>query len=87
MPILELPTRIAATSGIALVNNPEEKEPITVNMYYDSSNIVWPTLAEATGDLIQATFNYTMPDGSIGHVYVNVTVAQIATAVDVIVVD
>ncbi len=85
MPILELATRIAATSGVAILD--EAGDPATVNMYYDSSNIVWPTLAEATGDLIQATFNYSMPDGSIGHVYVNATVAQIATAVDVIVVD
>lgn len=76
MAILKLKTRIAATSGSAIVNAASVAS--TVDMYYDTNAIVWPTLASASGSLIQATFEYSFATGAVGHVYVNNAVASIA---------
>ena len=66
MAILKLKTRIAATSGSAIVNAASVAS--TVDMYYDTAAIVWPTLASASGSLIQATFDYSFATGAVGHV-------------------
>lgn len=76
MAILKLKTRIAATSGSAIVN--ASNVASTVDMYYDTAAIVWPTLASSAGSLIQATFEYALPSGAVGHVFVNNAVASIA---------
>ena len=76
MAILRLKTRIAATSGSAIVNAANVAS--TVDMYYDTAAIVWPTLASSAGSLIQAGFEYVLPSGAVGHVYVNNAVASIA---------
>ena len=76
MAILMLKTRIAATSGSAIINAASVAS--TIDMYYDTNAIVWPTLASASGSLIKAGFQYALPGGAIGHVYVNNAVASIA---------
>jgi len=76
MAILRLKTRVGATSGSAITNAASVAS--TIDMYYDTNAIVWPTLAAATGSLIQAGFEYALPDGAIGHVFVNNAVASIA---------
>lgn len=78
MAIIRLKTRISANSGSAIVNAASVAS--TVDQYYDTNNIVWPTLAAATGSLIQSTFDYALPSGAIGHVYVNNTVTAIANS-------
>ena len=79
MAILRLKTRISALSGSAITNAANVAS--TVDMYYDSNNIVFPTLASSSGSLIQSTFDYVMPDGALAKVFVNNALASIASAV------
>ena len=79
MAILRLKTRISALSGSAITNSASAAS--TVDMYYDSNNIIFPTLASASGSLIQSKFEYILPSGAVGQVYVNNALASIASAV------
>jgi len=78
MAILKLKTRIAATSGSAIVNAASVAS--TLDLFYDTNAIVWPTLAAASGSLIQSTFNYALPSGAVGQVFVNHTASAIGSA-------
>lgn len=76
MAILMLKTRVAPTSGSAITNAASVAS--TVDLYYDTNNIVWPTLRAASGSLIKSEFDYVLPAGAIGTAYVNNAVASIA---------
>jgi hypothetical protein len=78
MAIIRLKTRVSANSGVAIVNAASVAS--TVDQYYDTNNIVWPTLAAASGSLIQSVFEYALPSGVLGQVYVNNTVGNIASS-------
>lgn len=78
MAIIVLKTRVSALSGKAIVNAASVAS--TVDMYYDTNAIVWPTLAAASGSLIKSTFDYALPSGAVGQVFVNNTVGVIGSA-------
>ena len=78
MAILKLKTRIAATSGSAIVNAASVAS--TLELFYDTNAIVWPTLASASGSLIQSTFDYAFATGAVGKVFVNHTASAIGSA-------
>jgi len=79
MAILVLKTRVSALSGSAITNAASAAS--TVDMYYDTNAIVWPTLASASGSLIKSTFDYALPSGAVAQVYVNNSVGVIGSAV------
>jgi hypothetical protein len=78
MGILKLKTRVSALSGSAITNAASVAS--TIEMFYDTNAIVWPTLASASGSLIQSTFEYALPSGAVGHVFVNHTASAIGSA-------
>jgi hypothetical protein len=78
MAIFKLKTRISPYSGSAIFNAASVAS--TVDLYYDSANIVWPSLMAASGASILSTFDYALPSGVIGKTFVNNAVASIAAA-------
>jgi hypothetical protein len=76
MAILQLKTRVSPISGSAIMLNASTAS--TINYYYDTNAIVWPTLAAASGSLIQSSFQYDMgPNAGQQRVLVNNAVASI----------
>lgn len=76
MAILQLKTRVAPTSGSAIMLNASTAS--TINYYFDTNAILWPTLAAASGSLIQSSFVYDMgPNIGQQKVLVNNAVASI----------
>jgi hypothetical protein len=76
MAILQLKTRVSPTSGSAIMLNASTAS--TINYYYDTNNIVWPTLAAASGSLINSAFVYDMgPNNGQQRVLVQNAVASI----------
>jgi len=76
MAILQLKTRVSPTSGSAIMLNASTAS--TINYYFDTNAIVWPTLAAASGSQILSSFVYDMgPNNGQQRVLVNNTVANI----------
>jgi hypothetical protein len=76
MAILQLKTRVSPTSGSAIMLNASTAS--TINYYFDTNAIIWPTLAAASGSLIQSAFVYDMgPNNGQQRVLVNNAVASI----------
>jgi len=77
MAILQLKTRVSPTSGSAIMVNASTAS--TINYLFDTNAILWPTLAAASGSLIQSAFVYDMgPNNGQQRVLVNNSVANIA---------
>jgi hypothetical protein len=77
MAILQLKSRVSPTSGSAIMLNASTAS--TINNLYDTNAILWPTLAAASGSLIQSSFVYDMgPNNGQQRVLVNNSVANIA---------
>lgn len=76
MAILQLRTRVSPVSGSAIMLNASTAS--TINYYFDTNAIVWPTLTAASGSLIQSSFTYDMgPNEGKQKVLVNNAVASI----------
>ena len=79
MAILQLKCRVAPTSGSAITVSASNPTASTVNYYFDTNQIVWPTLKAATGSLVQSEFEYNLPNDGAQSVFVNNSVAAIAS--------
>lgn len=47
---------------------------------YDTSSIVWPSLASKTGTKASSTFSYTGPNSTVGKAFVKASVLGITAA-------
>ena len=77
MAILQLKCRVAPTSGKAIMLNASTAS--TINYFFDTNQNVWPTLETANGSLIQSGFQYILPNDGAQSVFVNNSVAAIAS--------
>ena len=73
MAILQMWTTTGPLLGI---ENPNGSSLIA----YDTSNIVWPSLASVTGTTASSTFSYTGPNSTVGKAFVKASVLGITAA-------